>query len=1076
MSLQVWLPLNGDLENKGLDVISYTGTPAYETSKKLPQGVNVKTSSLTITSPALDGAKNFSVAFWVMCKSDSTITRDWNQCLQLGTRTADGASGAAFRFESTNTHDPRAVSTHNNTAFSITSGSRVLARNKDQWYHVCVTYDGAHVYYYSNGAYIGTDTGLGGCLNGKIIIGHNSYPGTINDLRVYDHVLSQKEINEIHKTKVLHYKLKTNITTDNILKNSKTFKANWGLNSASVKTDNAFNGFTSVSCDNTAGDTTKYIDVLNYSGLPGKLGQTYTMSCWVRGSGQFIAYLHGASGYIQCAKSVSSQGVSGTAGDGSTKVTLSNVWQKIWIQWTLKTTGDETITKTLLYRLYGGNKLEIAMPKLILGDDTDTPWSPHTTDSEYTELGYDDVDLYDQSGLLNVGKKIDVTKDGYFNGTTSTINKIPNPIKTANNFTIATWAKFDATGTYTLCTARTGTGVGLAVFYIGGKIRFDDGNLQTTFTPNVPSGEWIHIAITRSTTAKSLYINGVLKQTINEVGDLSAMGINMSIGASCYSSDGVGSANFMKGYYDDFRIYSITFDAAAIKQLYEAKAQIDNYGNTYTKLFVEDENEKLKVNKDAEIITKNISERLKTYDMKIDFLEDGSIWARVFYHNNKAKTVLFKSVDECRNIQTEDKYSRLAWLDEFRGSDGKFEFMLKYPHKTTTQYNRWKQSNNPCNEYWPHTDSPEEKVVGYEPVHIDWTTSHWGGLYRQSESTTSLGSCYLSGSVGHNNWFYAIGAANTHEIGIPAYSGSTDGVVELWVRIDNALIERNNLIPTNSADWEQGSINSTNGELYNDASIYNQRIRMKDFGVLNPEGGLHRAYISNQTDNEYNIGNITYYDENKTYIKTEKDISGQISFKDLIITPPTNARYYKAIMRNGESGDIVPSAVATAKPMLYKQPNICPIASSAWESGNYDIENGIKQEYNGRICLSELLPVESGESYYFNTYLSPHLFVIREMDAQGKIVKSLGAVPNNTSVTLQSNTKSLAVTLYNSTDGSITSASLLEKLNNLTLKPLICLTSEKTKTYEEYNKDKQTVLTTAKFGNKYININQINEI
>lgn len=952
MSLQVWLPLNGDLENKGLDKISYTGTSTYEASKKLPQGINVKTSYLTITSPALDGAKNFSVAFWVMCKNDSTITRDWNQCLQLGTRTANGTSGAAFRFESTNTYDPRAISTHNNEIYSITSGSRVLARNKDQWYHVCVTYDGAHVYYYSNGAYIGTDAGLGGCLNGKIIIGHGSYPGTINDLRVYDHVLSQKEINEIHKTKVLHYKLKTNITTDNMLRNSKTFKANWGLNNASVKTDNAFNSFASVSYDNTAGDTTKFIDVLNYSGLPGKLGQTYTMSCWVRGSGQFIAYLHGASGYIQCAKSVSSQGVSGTAGDGSTKVTLSNVWQKIWIKWTLKTTGDETITKTLLYRLYGGNKLEIAMPKLILGDDTDTPWSPHTTDSEYAELGYDDVDLYDQSGLINVGKKIDVTKDGYFNGTTSTINKIPNPIKTANNFTIATWAKFDTTGTYTLCTARAGTGVGLAVFYIGGKIRFDDGNLQTTFTPNVPSGEWVHIAITRSATAKSLYINGALKQTINGVGDLSSMGINMSIGASCYSTDGIGSANFTKGYYDDFRIYSTTLDAAAIKQLYEAKAQIDDCGNTYTKLFVEDENAKLKVNKDAEIITKNISERLKTYDMKIDFLEDGSQWARIFYHNNKGGTVMFTSLEECRNTQQEDKYSRLAYIDNFRGSDGKFEFMLKYPNDSTN-YNRWKQSNNPCNEFLPHTEDVEEKVEGYEPIHIGWTTSHWGGLSRQNQSETVYSPCYLSGSAGHNNWFYAIGAASKHNLGIPSWE-STANTTELWVRIDNAYIDRTNLIPTNSADWEQGSINSANGELYNDASIYNQRIRMKDFGVLNPEGGLHRVYISNQTDNEYNIGNITYYDENKAYIKTEKDISGQISFKDLIITPPTNARYYKAIMRNGESGDITPSTVTTAKPMLV-------------------IGNEIK-------------------------------------------------------------------------------------------------------TYEEYNKDKQTVLTTAKFGNKYININQINEI
>jgi hypothetical protein len=945
MSLQVWLPLNGDLENKGLDNISYTGTHTYEASKKLPQGINVKTSSFTITSPALDGAKNFSTAFWVICKSDSTITRDWNQCLQLGTRTATGASSAAFRFESTNTYDPRAISTHNNETFSITRGSRVLARNKDQWYHVCVTYDGAHVYYYSNGAYIGTDAGLGGCLNGKIIIGHSSYPGTINDLRVYDHVLSQKEINEIYKTKVLHYDLASDYKYDNLLKNSKTFKANWGLNSASVKTDNVFNGFTSISYDNTAGDTTTYKDVLNYSGLPGKLGQTYTMSCWVRGSGQFIAYLHGASGYIQCAKSISSQGVSGTAGDGSTKVTLSNVWQKIWIKWTLKTTGDETITKTLLYRLYGGNKIEITMPKLILGDDIDTPWSPHPTDSEYTELGYNDVNLYDQSGITDSSKKIDVSIDGYFNGTTSTINKIPNPLKTTDEFTIASWVQFDAVESYALCTARTGVGIGLAVFYTGGKIRFDDGNLQTIFNQTIPANTRMHLAVTRNNSNKSLYINGELIQAVNQVGDLSAMGDYMSIGAASNTTDGIGSGYFTKGYYSDFRIYATALTSDNIKQLYSTGTQIDDNGNTYTKLLIEDDNASLSVNR--EIATKSVSERLKTYDMKIDFLEDGSEWARIFYHNNKAKTVLFKSVDECRNTQTEDKYSRLYLIDNFRGSDGKFEFILKYPNNSTG-YNRWKQSNNPCNEYWPHTADVYETVEGYEPISISWTSSNWGGLCRQNENPTTLSSCYLSGSVGHSNWFYAIGAIGTHYDGIPTWNGSTDSVVELWIRIDNALIKRK---------------------------------------------------------------------------------------------------------------------------------NICPTKSSYWESGHYTVETGEKGNQGARIRLIDLLPVESGLAYYFNTFSDSHQFVLREMNANKVLVKSLGAIGNGSSITLQPTTRYLAVTIIDHIQwDNTTSSNIINSINDLTLKPFICLSSETDKTYEEYNEDTQTILTTAKFGSKFININKINEI
>jgi hypothetical protein len=74
-------------------------------------------------------------------------------------------------------------------------------------------------------------------------------------------------------------------------------------------------------------------------------------------------------------------------------------------------------------------------------------------------------------------------------------------------------------------------------------------------------------------------------------------------------------------------------------------------------------------------------------------------------------------------------------------------------------------------------------AAGYTAVHIDWTSSYWGGLTRQSSSETTLSNTYLSGSVGHGNWFYAVGAASKYDGGIP---GPSSGVqeTELWVRID----------------------------------------------------------------------------------------------------------------------------------------------------------------------------------------------------------------------------------------------------------------------------------------------------
>lgn len=180
------------------------------------------------------------------------------------------------------------------------------------------------------------------------------------------------------------------------------------------------------------------------------------------------------------------------------------------------------------------------------------------------------------------------------------------------------------------------------------------------------------------------------------------------------------------------------------------------------------------------------------YDMAIKALSDGSLWARIFYHNIKDSTVLFSSVSEARNIQTTDKYSRLYLLDDdtYKGSDGKFEFMLCYPNDTT-QYNRWKQTNNPCSIYTG--GGAGTFVPGYEAIHIDWSGSDWGGLERNSSSTTSINYSYLDGSVGFGNWWYAIAPTEIYEYGMPGPGITTSSIAELWVRIGNAEVLTKNL-------------------------------------------------------------------------------------------------------------------------------------------------------------------------------------------------------------------------------------------------------------------------------------------
>ena len=176
------------------------------------------------------------------------------------------------------------------------------------------------------------------------------------------------------------------------------------------------------------------------------------------------------------------------------------------------------------------------------------------------------------------------------------------------------------------------------------------------------------------------------------------------------------------------------------------------------------------------------------YDMAIKSLSDGSIWARVFYHNSKEGAVLFSSVDEAKNTQTTDKYSRLYLLDDdtFKGADGKFELMLCYPNDTTA-YNRWKQTDSPCNVY---TGSGSGTFVpGYEAIHIDWSENSWGGMERNNSSTSEITYTYLDGSVGFGNWWYALAPIQIYEYGMPGPDGIIiSNCVELWVRIGTGVV------------------------------------------------------------------------------------------------------------------------------------------------------------------------------------------------------------------------------------------------------------------------------------------------
>lgn len=177
-------------------------------------------------------------------------------------------------------------------------------------------------------------------------------------------------------------------------------------------------------------------------------------------------------------------------------------------------------------------------------------------------------------------------------------------------------------------------------------------------------------------------------------------------------------------------------------------------------------------------------------------LKDGSLWKCIFYQDigtSQASANKFTSANAGK-CYTADKYSILAnGIDEFRqswSSNTNYEFLLTYScvsgkfDITNKKYQRWKQTNNPTKETCTEGDG-SAKAVGYESVTEGLGTGNfWGGLTLSSPSAVT--SCYLNGSVGHGNWFYAVGAYSWHSTyGIPssdAVGGSARECL-LFVRI-----------------------------------------------------------------------------------------------------------------------------------------------------------------------------------------------------------------------------------------------------------------------------------------------------
>ena len=222
MALQIWLPLNkeGEFNSKGLMSNSFNlvGSPSYTLSGKIGgcyvfDGVDDGLYSATDKNKYWNG-KEISYSCWFKCdkiKSSGTLIEIGADLCISYTYNSSGIRFGYWRCYSNNgtrTGDTKLGSTY---------------YSADNWNHIVFTIDHQYNTLYVNGElsqvwdssdlYTTNWSALLSNTNYKNIAIGRSYGstsfigGSINDIRIYDHCLSKKEIKELSKGLILHYPL-----------------------------------------------------------------------------------------------------------------------------------------------------------------------------------------------------------------------------------------------------------------------------------------------------------------------------------------------------------------------------------------------------------------------------------------------------------------------------------------------------------------------------------------------------------------------------------------------------------------------------------------------------------------------------------------------------------------------------------------------------------------------------------------------------------------------------------------------------------------------------------------------------
>lgn len=572
MALQVWLPLNGNLNNQGLIDANVTNNGSVVNNNgKIGKCYEIGEGKSILVSNLIDFSAGCSIACWAKLTTVSGPTTQYildvatssNADTVLGLEVTNGSQTVLIRY--------------NNSTLS-TSYSIPL----NTWCHLCATYNGTDIKFYANGELIKTSAQSITYNTGQIGIGRRPgstgyYPsGFINDVRVYDHCLSAKEVKEISQGLVLHYKLDDEYaegTTNTMGANAENFAgwSSYGFGSKGIKsivTDKtpAISGQVCRVTSSASTSVTSIEMAVWTAASQLQSGGTATLSAYVKGEGSSIGrycYLHVYN---------SNSGV--TQSDNVTYSYLTDEWQRLsgTFVWKGSVVSSPSFTVYVVTNMPKDEAFYISNVQFEIKDHV----TPYVNGTRAAGAQIIDNSGYGNNGTVTGTLTMSSASPRYdkytlFNNGRISLNY---PI-TSNVFTYSwwmyvtdwtpdttNWSYLEATNLF-IYRDHNASATFTFMFNAGGT------KYSTFLTQSIAKSGWNHICAVSDGNSVKGYINGSLYNTIT--------GTVVSPSGTFY----MGYTNGKDIRMSDFRIYATALSAEDILDLYHTSASIDKRGNLH---------------------------------------------------------------------------------------------------------------------------------------------------------------------------------------------------------------------------------------------------------------------------------------------------------------------------------------------------------------------------------------------------------------------------------------------------------------------------------------------------------------